>query len=89
MHAAHDLGGAHGFGRVVSDGAIFHADWEQRLFALTEVSQYRYPMQPISMSVRYSLRTVKFFSCRRWAAIATFTVSELAVISNRVVNRFA
>ena len=38
MHAAHDLGGAHGFGRVVSDGAIFHADWEQRLFALTEVA---------------------------------------------------
>jgi nitrile hydratase beta subunit len=38
VHAAHDLGGAQGFGRVVSDGAIFHADWEARLFALTEVA---------------------------------------------------
>ena len=27
-----------GFGAVVPDGAIFHADWEARLFALTEVA---------------------------------------------------
>jgi nitrile hydratase beta subunit len=27
-----------GFGVVVPDGAIFHAEWEARLFALTEVS---------------------------------------------------
>lgn len=38
MNAAHDLGGAQGFGHVVPDGAIFHADWEARLFALTEVA---------------------------------------------------
>ena len=38
MNAAHDLGGAQGFGPVVPDGAIFHAEWEARLFALTEVA---------------------------------------------------
>lgn len=38
MDAAHDLGGTQGFGSVVPDGAIFHADWEARLFALTEVT---------------------------------------------------
>ena len=38
MNAAHDLGGAQGFGPVMPDGAIFHADWEARLFALTEVA---------------------------------------------------
>jgi hypothetical protein len=27
-----------GFGVVVADGAIFHADWEARLFALAEVT---------------------------------------------------
>jgi nitrile hydratase len=38
VDAAHDLGGAHGFGCVAPDDAIFHADWEERLFALTEVA---------------------------------------------------
>ena len=38
MDGAHDLGGMQGFGVVVPDGAIFHADWEARLFALTEVA---------------------------------------------------
>jgi nitrile hydratase len=38
VNAAHDLGGAQGFGHVVPDGAIFHADWEARLFALDEVA---------------------------------------------------
>jgi nitrile hydratase len=28
----------HGFGAVVPDGAIFHAEWEARLFALSEVA---------------------------------------------------
>jgi nitrile hydratase beta subunit len=38
VDAVHDLGGALGFGCVVPDGAVFHADWEARLFALTEVA---------------------------------------------------
>lgn len=38
MDGAHDMGGMQGFGVVVPDGAIFHADWEARLFALTEVT---------------------------------------------------
>jgi nitrile hydratase len=32
------MGGMDGFGPVVLDDAIFHADWEARLFALTEVA---------------------------------------------------
>ena len=39
MDGAHDMGGMDGFGTVVPDGDIFHADWEQRLFALTRVAR--------------------------------------------------
>ena len=37
MNGAHDLGGVHGFGPVVSEAnePTFHADWEGRVFALT------------------------------------------------------
>ena len=38
MDGVHDMGGMHGFGAVVPDDAIFHAEWEARLFALTEVA---------------------------------------------------
>jgi nitrile hydratase beta subunit len=38
VDGAHDLGGMQGFGVVACDGAIFHADWEARLFALAEVT---------------------------------------------------
>ena len=38
MDGVHDMGGMHGFGPVVPDDAIFHAAWEARLFALTEVA---------------------------------------------------
>jgi nitrile hydratase beta subunit len=38
VDGAHDMGGMHGFGAVVPDGATFHAEWEARLFALTEVA---------------------------------------------------
>ena len=41
MNAAHDLGGAQGFGRVVPDGAIFHADWEARVYALAAMLRRR------------------------------------------------
>ena len=36
MNGAHDMGGAHGFGRVVPEPEepVFHADWERRVFAL-------------------------------------------------------
>ncbi len=36
MNGAHDLGGMHGFGAVVTepDEPVFHADWERRIFAL-------------------------------------------------------
>ena len=39
MDGAHDMGGMQGFGPVVPDGAVFHADWEPRLFALTRVAR--------------------------------------------------
>jgi nitrile hydratase len=37
MNGAHDLGGMHGFGPVVTepDEPVFHADWERRAFGLT------------------------------------------------------
>jgi nitrile hydratase len=37
MNGAHDMGGVHGFGavEVEADEPVFHADWEQRVFALT------------------------------------------------------
>ncbi len=38
MDGAHDMGGMQGFGPVVRDGEVFHAAWERRLFALTEVA---------------------------------------------------
>jgi len=38
VDGVHDMGGMHGFGPVVPDDAIFHAGWEARLFALTEVA---------------------------------------------------
>ena len=36
MNGAHDMGGVHGFGRVVPevDEPWFHAEWERRVFAL-------------------------------------------------------
>ena len=38
MNGAHDLGGMHGFGPVViePDEPVFHAEWEGRVFALTQ-----------------------------------------------------
>jgi nitrile hydratase len=33
------MGGMHGFGPVVPDGAVFHEPWERRLFALTRVAR--------------------------------------------------
>jgi nitrile hydratase beta subunit len=38
LDSIHDLGGMHGFGPIVRDGAVFHAAWEARLFALSEVA---------------------------------------------------
>lgn len=37
MNGVHDLGGMHGFGRVVREEnePVFHAEWEKRAFALT------------------------------------------------------
>ena len=37
MNSAHDLGGMMGFGSIENDPADpnFHAEWEQRVFALT------------------------------------------------------
>ena len=35
MNGSHDLGGMHGFGPVaVDDDALFHADWERRVFGI-------------------------------------------------------
>jgi nitrile hydratase len=35
VNGVHDLGGTHGFGRVpVEDAGSFHADWEERVFAI-------------------------------------------------------
>ncbi len=39
MDGVHDMGGMHGFGAIVPDGDVFHADWEPRLFALTRVAR--------------------------------------------------
>jgi nitrile hydratase len=39
VDGAHDMGGMHGFGAVVPDGDVFHAEWERRLFALTRVAR--------------------------------------------------
>jgi nitrile hydratase subunit beta len=39
MDGVHDMGGMAGFGAVVPDGDIFHAEWERRLFALTRVAR--------------------------------------------------
>jgi nitrile hydratase beta subunit len=39
VDGAHDMGGMQGFGPVVPDEAVFHADWEPRLFALTRVAR--------------------------------------------------
>jgi nitrile hydratase len=37
MNGIHDMGGMHGFGAVPQDDAIFHADWERRLYALNRL----------------------------------------------------
>lgn len=40
MPGVHDLGGATGFGPVpVDDDVLFHADWERRAFAVTQLAQ--------------------------------------------------
>ena len=39
MDGVHDMGGMHGFGPVVPDGEIFHAEWERRLFGLNRVTR--------------------------------------------------
>lgn len=40
MARPHDLGGRTGFGPVpVTDDALFHADWERRAFAVTQLAQ--------------------------------------------------
>lgn len=38
MNGAHDLGGMHGFGPInpEKNEPVFHADWERRVFALTQ-----------------------------------------------------
>jgi nitrile hydratase len=38
MNGVHDMGGMDGFGAVVpeQDEPVFHADWERRLFALSQ-----------------------------------------------------
>ena len=38
MNGTHDLGGMHGFGPInpEKDEPVFHADWERRVFALTQ-----------------------------------------------------
>jgi nitrile hydratase beta subunit len=38
MDGAHDLGAMQGFGPVVHDEAIFHEEWEARVFALSELA---------------------------------------------------
>lgn len=42
MDGIHDLGGMHGFGRVVAepDEPVFHAGWEARMFALASALPY-------------------------------------------------
>jgi nitrile hydratase beta subunit len=35
----HDMGGMHGFGAMVPDGANFHADWERRVFGMARVTR--------------------------------------------------
>jgi nitrile hydratase beta subunit len=39
VDSIHDMGGMHGFGPVVPDGAAFHSDWERKLFGLNRVSR--------------------------------------------------
>jgi nitrile hydratase subunit beta len=43
MDGVHDMGGMHGFGAVVVDGsdAVFHEEWEARVFALHHLSNVR------------------------------------------------
>jgi hypothetical protein len=43
MDGVHDMGGMHGFGPVVVEGgdAVFHEDWEARVFALHHLSIVR------------------------------------------------
>jgi nitrile hydratase beta subunit len=35
----HDMGGMHGFGPMVPDGAVFHSDWERRVFGMARVTR--------------------------------------------------
>jgi nitrile hydratase subunit beta len=39
VNSAHDVGGMHGFGPIVreEDEPVFHADWERRVFALSQL----------------------------------------------------
>lgn len=37
MNGVHDMGGMHGFGAVPEDDALFHADWEQHMYALNRL----------------------------------------------------
>jgi nitrile hydratase len=39
VDGVHDMGGMHGFGAIVPDGAVFHEPWERRLFGLTRVAR--------------------------------------------------
>jgi nitrile hydratase beta subunit len=43
MDGVHDMGGVHGFGAVVVEGgdAVFHEEWEARVFALHHLSNVR------------------------------------------------
>src|SRR5262249_5692194 len=40
MNGVHDMGGLHGFGRVIREPnePVFHADWERRGFALASLA---------------------------------------------------
>lgn len=39
MNGVHDMGGMHGFGPIVRDELVFHADWEKRVHALRALSR--------------------------------------------------
>jgi nitrile hydratase subunit beta len=39
VDGVHDMGGMHGFGPVVPDGASFHSDWERRVYGMARVTR--------------------------------------------------
>lgn len=87
MNGVHDMGGTHGFGPVQreEDEAVFHADWEGRVYAINRLSrehgyynsdEMRYGIE--NMQPAHYLRSSYY---ERWLATIEYNLIEKGLLT--------